>query len=134
MVAMAAPMTCFPSGRMTNMKSGSSAMFSSPPMLRPKEACEDRPIFRSIDDIVLLSMTGIPPITTTKNMYCFEYGSTLSLAPKKRSSGVIPIRHRNENRAADASAIHKQAADTREASSLSPLPIRRAIRVPPPVP
>ena len=37
-VAIAAPATSCPLGRMTNMKSGSSAMFRMPPMLSPKLA------------------------------------------------------------------------------------------------
>ena len=51
-----------------------------------------------------------------------------------RRTGVIRKKHRIEYRAAEASAIQIQAAETREASSFLLLPIRRAISVPPPAP
>ena len=83
MVASAAPMTCLPSGSITNINIGSSIMFRTPPILSPKKAFEESPMLLSIDDTVLLNITGTPPRTTTKNMYCLEYSSTLSLAPRK---------------------------------------------------
>ena len=116
------------------MKIGSSTVLSTPPILSPNDAFAESPMLLSIDETVLLNINGTPPITTTKNRYCLENSSTFSLAPRKTSIFVIPIKLSNEKRHPTPSAIHIQAADTFDASSSFPAPIRRAISVPPPTP
>ena len=69
-VASAAPITSLPRGKSTNMNRGSSAMFSTPPRLRPMLAWEEYPAFRSRWATVMLTMLNPPPSTITRKVYC----------------------------------------------------------------
>ena len=64
MVASAAPRGSLPAGRITNMKSGSSAMLTIPPIMIPRLACMERPSARMRWAKRLLSAVQRPPDIT----------------------------------------------------------------------
>ena len=65
-VATPAPRTSQPRGIRTNMKSGSSAMFISPPKVMPKPASFDAPALRRRLDRTFDRTVGTPPKTMTQ--------------------------------------------------------------------
>ena len=67
-VAKAAPTTSFSLGRMTNIKSGSSAILSTPPSIMPMLACSERPSARTRCEKSVLSEVTVPPITTAMSI------------------------------------------------------------------
>lgn len=86
-VATPAPSTSCPSGSSTNMKSGSSAMFSTPPRTMPKPAAVERPMLRRRLESTFESTVGTPPATMTHRAYCRAYSKVLSPAPSTSRMG-----------------------------------------------
>ena len=86
-MATAAPVTSWPRGRITNMNRGSRAMFSTPPMDRPKLAWEEWPVFRSRWARVRERMVGVEPRMMTKRTYWDAKPTVASEAPRKRRMG-----------------------------------------------
>ena len=64
-VAIAAPVTSFPGGRITNMKSGSRIILRTPPAERPMLACAENPALRRRCASVMERTLGRLPMTTT---------------------------------------------------------------------
>ena len=72
-VASPAPSTSCPSGRRTNMNSGSRAMFKTPPRMMPALASRERPMLHIRLESTLESTVGTPPTTMTHRAYCRAY-------------------------------------------------------------
>ena len=68
MVAMAAPITSYPSGRSTNMKTGSRIMFMTPPRDTPMLASFEAPSDRTRWAKSGFMTVGMPPMTHVQNM------------------------------------------------------------------
>ena len=133
-VAAPAPSTSSPSGSRTNMKSGSSAMFSSPPSTMPKPAADERPMLRSRFDSTFESTVGTPPATMTQSAYCLANSKVFSPAPSSASMGRMKTPMAREKSAAMARPRYMENVPTRRASSSLPCPSRRETSEPPPTP
>ena len=68
-VAMPTPSTSCPRGSRTNMNSGSRAMLIRPPAITPALAWRERPALRRMFDMAFENTVGMPPSTTTQNVY-----------------------------------------------------------------
>ena len=62
-VAMPTPSTCWPSGRIQYMNTGSSTMLSTAPSVTPKPASREWPMLRTRLDMTLESTVGTAPST-----------------------------------------------------------------------
>ena len=68
-VATPTPSTSYPLGNNTNMNSGSSIIFNTPPIAIPNPAFPDSPTLRSRFAITFERTVGIPPSTMTQKEY-----------------------------------------------------------------
>ena len=73
-VAMPTPSTSLPLGSRTNMNSGSSPMFSTPPSATPTPASRESPRLRRRFDRTLEKIVGTPPSTSTVSTYTRAWG------------------------------------------------------------
>ena len=105
-----------------------------PPIETPNPACFARPVERRKFERVMPVIVGTAPRTITQNVYWLAKVNVSSLAPNARRIGVMKKYIAPEKIPAEKIHIQKQNDDTDFASSSLFAPIKREIRVPPPIP